>query len=1717
MPGNNQAINPLTGLPFGQIGESLVKPSNTLQPERQFQPQETRQTLTNEPIQNFTDYGVSMMRGNDIINARVDLQPTSEQAFNAIIGGFASGALTAVEDLSYLPNILTQFVDNDYEKNAIAETMQSLKQDLGEELPIYRSGKGTWSWDDGAIVWDSLKGILDSAVGFGLPGLGIAGAVSKGVEATAKATRGMKLLGALSKSPAMQQAISSVGSGLIMNDLEGTMMGVELYDNLISQGVDKETAAQKANEFKQWNRVFAITDALQVHGLFKGALPGGTRNMLNPRGIVKNLGKLSEENLLVQGLKEGAEEIGQNVIQSEMEYEGLVKSGKQDLADKISPEKDLFNRVIDLATSDKALYEGMLGFLGGGPQRVMSDILAGNYGEKGKAYDKAYNEQQELIAKTKQDLDKTLIDFTETDKLLNEAINKGDDALVETLKESKLNNLMVQHFNNGTTDFLENQLNDIANLSPEQAKERGFTDSYKQEAQKALNNLHKSEKQWNNLLEYNNKEEVFSNIKKGELLNKQYIFAKADLSNKLLKVNNEGQRILESKTKDSSSIFDINTRILNDSEDFAKQQKETLEEIQSTKAYKEFTEAKEKVRILQSKLKENDKEYSKITSDEYQANNTFEKRKERLFNEIQNVVNKAKEQTQNFKQQVESKGYSLDKIDNKSGIFVRHKDGTYLLKRDENGNIILRNLDSNKTIHIGTAEDFNKFIATNKLQVLSREEYKILRKNQEVVKYRQAEIQAIEALIKDVKEKGVKKKEELVKTERELQDKIKELEDLKKEISKGYVSAELRTELQTLVNELQEAINQLKDKVNELQAERDTLAEFWTLYKEQLDKLKEFEDSFTDFNRLYNEEKSTRDLVQDSLDSELPFTLEEVDNLIKSLEKVIADNLEKIDTYQEYLDVIKSFLKRDSELRDFLSSMDFNDAFNQKYPKEVRQRITPRFIKEYFEEKKLDPTTTNAELNKLNELLDLVETNPDYINEMNSLLAQKAELKRLKDNIKFNSENAEFTTKQIEFLTNQLTYAKTKLEKLIDQKEKLEYLEKNTLAAIYNIKEKARNFYNKNTVLSEEEKADPESFEPEKTTKDKWVKENAKKGDWNTTTGQVIVAKYDAKTDTYEDVIGEDGLPLFTDKQAQIVWAKYLDDNSLELKNGKYKVKFHLHNPNGNSALDVQISANIDQANREVGNDLYALITDEKGNLIDVDGKYIFTGIHKTETLFPSEGEVRLLVKEKLVGKTNPGLANYLQDRKGNPSITINGITKSAREWEKEDNWEEIQKNEITKILNKEKETFDNFRKRIKEQISEGKDVYSDITDVSDGVPYLDNKLKSIKPFLTDEFDLSYDTKTGEFIATTTDGKKIPIQGDLLNEQEVNTVIALLQYALPKDSETFVGTIKLPKGETYQYKDTLEIFPRGANKPNVLNALIYYGRNKQPKKFNIWGTQQINFMDENDQLHVVSKEDLHNPNSEGFIKLREFLKTKRLNFNRGFLNKDGRYYQPIINKKGELDWKIYANFKDYVKEKGQTYLHNKGKQYPLFTNRYVTFGPVSENKAVPEKPITSLNLGRLLSAEDMIGEFDVNDDFVEDMKEFQELSPEQDSGLSAEEFGFEAPKKETSIEEKKADIERRRQEAKLKLQKFVNDNSDLNLISPDNKQYKGAIADFTSIDTKYDAELKALEQNKPKNPMFKIERKQPKGKERTVKISEEDALKRLKELIKEGIVDKNCS
>ena len=425
-----------------------------------------------------------------------DAQSNWSSGFNAVVGGIGSGLATAVEDLSYIPQLIKQQQGSEgWEKNAIAEAMQGIKADIGDAMPLYTAD------ENGMSFWEGVKGVTDSAIGFGLPG----GLIGKGIGAigkTAKAARIAAKLYKISKplgryaSVVTNSALNAGGaitSGLIMNDLEGSMMGVELYDNLIQQGHSKEDAAFAATKFKNANRAFAVSDMIQVSGLF-GGLSGATRNTLTKKGIgefAKKFTKLDTSNPLKHAIGEAGEEIGQGVLSNEFEYQANKDAGF-DTGDKSDY---IVGRALDYALTKEAMFEGAMGFFGGGPQALISHIAAGEF-NKGKIDEhNAQVDNQAAIAQEQGELVKQVLsNEVKFQADLKKAMDSGNIEEAQILKDSKFADILATSFENGSADQLEANLEDITEMSTQEAKEAGFSENYKEEASERIAELKEAEK-----------------------------------------------------------------------------------------------------------------------------------------------------------------------------------------------------------------------------------------------------------------------------------------------------------------------------------------------------------------------------------------------------------------------------------------------------------------------------------------------------------------------------------------------------------------------------------------------------------------------------------------------------------------------------------------------------------------------------------------------------------------------------------------------------------------------------------------------------------------------------------------------------------------------------------------------------------------------------------------------------------------------------------------------------------------------------------------------------------------------------------------------------------------------------------------------------------------------------------------------------------------------
>ena len=413
----------------------------------------------------------------DVNKMRAENQGNWEQGLNAIAGGTVKGLATAVEDASYILDFESHLnaargID-DWERNAIADWAIDFKGGVDDAMPIYRESNEVFDWGDSGFYWQSLSGIIDSAVGFGLPG----GAVAKGVGALTKAAKIEKLLAFATKTDKAADVFNALGSAGVNTWAEGTMMGYETFDETkesmfaarergeitLSDAEINTLAGEAANEMRTGNMAMIATNAFAMHGLAKGKGSLGTilkeRNVKNRfKELGKTLYKPNSDNLILQGLGEAGEEMVQGGIQQEARYQAEVKAG----LDRDGVSDNYLARMFEFSTSDQALLEGMMGFFGGGPQRILSEATSGRHTKSAKEeYKRRYDAQQQVLsanAEYIQDSSKLYAKATEEAAAYRKA---GHPKLADSIEESVMASRVIANLESGTIEQYETDLNSI--------------------------------------------------------------------------------------------------------------------------------------------------------------------------------------------------------------------------------------------------------------------------------------------------------------------------------------------------------------------------------------------------------------------------------------------------------------------------------------------------------------------------------------------------------------------------------------------------------------------------------------------------------------------------------------------------------------------------------------------------------------------------------------------------------------------------------------------------------------------------------------------------------------------------------------------------------------------------------------------------------------------------------------------------------------------------------------------------------------------------------------------------------------------------------------------------------------------------------------------------------------------------------------------------------
>jgi len=551
-------------------------------------------------LDNYKDY-VDIDNRNLILNnpevERALNQSNLEQFAYGTLGGLSKGLLSAVENTSYLLDFDAHLKQaqglNTSEANWLAELTDSGKEAISDALPIYKENPDdVLDFSDGATVFKAWEGLLDSAVGFALPG----GAISKVAGMGLKATRAAQMIAKLeSVSPTFAKALQSVPAGSMMNYMEGKVMAIQeardvreqLYAarergeiNLPDEEIEFR-AEQAHDNVRIANAMLAPLSMLQMTGLSKGA--GYTRNLLKEKGFKnaftdfgKNIVTPNADNLIVQGLGEAAEEGIQGVISQESSYRALKGTGLE------KGDKEFVSRVLDFATNENTILEMGMGFFGGGIQRVMMEGLTGQYTKSAREdYNKRFQEQQSMKETMTKFTEGKLENYANYTAEKNELIKEGrleEAAYIDDIMAAAVNR---QHFETGTTEFAERTLQDIIDGKALPSQEEYLGDEGKQKAQALLDNLREQEQVWLKYADLPLQSELFNNRLQRKASAKTLDAMNARKSNAKSQIIDEINRkiVPTLEATKNGTVFDFNTDAL-----IEQASKEIVEEITEKKS-----------------------------------------------------------------------------------------------------------------------------------------------------------------------------------------------------------------------------------------------------------------------------------------------------------------------------------------------------------------------------------------------------------------------------------------------------------------------------------------------------------------------------------------------------------------------------------------------------------------------------------------------------------------------------------------------------------------------------------------------------------------------------------------------------------------------------------------------------------------------------------------------------------------------------------------------------------------------------------------------------------------------------------------------------------------------------------------------------------------------------------------------------------------------------
>lgn len=564
------------------------------------------------------------------------------KGLKAVGGGILQGGLIALEQAGYVADIDTYtnlFTEvDDLSGNWWTQLMKESQDKLRESnaFKIYEDAPDVNSLSSQIFKWTSLEGAVSSAVGFGITGLGAAklvsylGSMGKFKELAAFTDLTMGNITGKNMVGATKAFTGPLASSAMSNYFMGQMMATDTFnqsmDSLkgavargeLSLREAQELSSAEAQDVVGLNMALTATAYIKFGGIFK------RKNKI--KGLVENPTAMNQMKQLIKAgsITGFTENVYQEMIQMEQFHDVAKSRGEES-----QYSDNYWDRMTQLALSDRAMHAGALGVVGGPIQFAI--IQRPMMGKQLEHQRNVYENQQERLKWNEALVQNNFDIFNQYDSVFNEALVKGDINAAIMNDDFQLMNELSKQVEWGTLPILKKDMEDIMKATPEEAAEKGITaEDYKETAEKMLGLISKTERALQVFAGKSNTGEIVHNLLIADRIQEEILNIKKERQGALEKIH----ALVKDEITAELSVDDKgNIGILRDPNRFdgmkssdtakarvteAKEQSRLGELLATTNDYKTFKKTVSNLKKHENFARDIQKKFEEITTDGYE-------------------------------------------------------------------------------------------------------------------------------------------------------------------------------------------------------------------------------------------------------------------------------------------------------------------------------------------------------------------------------------------------------------------------------------------------------------------------------------------------------------------------------------------------------------------------------------------------------------------------------------------------------------------------------------------------------------------------------------------------------------------------------------------------------------------------------------------------------------------------------------------------------------------------------------------------------------------------------------------------------------------------------------------------------------------------------------------------------------------------------------------